>query len=196
MILAAGESTRMGSSKVTLPCGSTTMVGSVVNAAIAAELAPVIVVSGFHGDAVSEAVGGSALVVHNPHPELGNLSSLVAGLDAVGDADAAVVLVADMPNVSSAVIVDLVDGLVASGCAGGWVEYSDGRGHPIALAASTFVNVRMLSGTKPLWPFLDALRRDQAFVLRVDAAKPIDVNTPEDYARLTERTENQTQLRD
>lgn len=190
----------MGSPKATLPYGSTTMVGAVVDTAISAELSPVVVVSGFDADAVSEAVSevacGSALVVNNPHPELGNLSSLVVGLDAAGDADAVIILLADMPDVSRGVITDLVDGIVVPGCAGGWVEYRNGRGHPIALAASTFVDVRMLAGARPLWPFLEALEEGHAFVLRVNTAKPIDVNTPEDYDRLTEATGNQPPSRD
>ncbi len=185
MILAAGESTRMGSPKPTLAYGRTTMVGAAVSAANTAELAPVIVVTGFHGDVVSKAVGGSAQVVHNPHPESGNLSSLLVGLDAAGDVDGAIVLLADMPEVRSEVIADLAVGLIASGGRSGWVEYADGRGHPIALARRTFEDVRTLTGPRPLWPYLASLSEGDRFVLQIDTPQPINVNTPEDYERVT-----------
>jgi molybdenum cofactor cytidylyltransferase len=185
VILAAGESTRMGSPKPAMAYGSTTMVGAAVRAANAAELEPVIVVTGFYPDAVSEAVGGSAQLAHNPRPESGNLSSLLVGLDAVEEADGAIVLLADNPEVRSDVIADLAAGLIDSGSSGGWVEYTAGRGHPIALARRTFDDLGTLTGPRALWPFLSSLSEEDRFVLRVDAPQPIDVNTPEDYERIT-----------
>ncbi len=174
----------MGSPKVVLPYGSTTMVGAVVGAVVAADLSPVIVVTGFHREVVCEAVGRSARVVHNPHPESGNLSSLLIGLDALGDVDGAVVVLADMPGVRSEVVAALADGLIESGSLGGWVEYADGWGHPMALGRQVFDDVRTLTGPRPLWPFLSSLRSEDTFILHVDSLRPIDVNTPEDHERV------------
>jgi CTP:molybdopterin cytidylyltransferase MocA len=175
----------MGSPKVVLPYGTTTMVRAVVGAVVAADLSPVIVVTGFHGGVVGEAVGRSARVVHNPHPESGNLSSLLIGLDALGDVDGAVVVLADMPGVQSEVVAALADGLIESGSLGGWVEYADGWGHPMAIGRSAFDDVRALTGPRPLWPFLSSLRGEDTFILHVDSTRPIDVNTPEDHERVT-----------
>ncbi len=175
----------MGSPKLVLPYGSTTMVGAVVSAVVDADLTPVIVVTGFHRGVVGEAVGRSARVVHNPHPESGNLSSLLIGLDALGDVDGAVVVLADMPGVRGDVVAALADGLTESGSLGGWVEYADGWGHPLALGRSIFDDIRTLTGPRPLWPFLSSLRDEDTFVLHVDSPRPIDVNTPEDHERLT-----------
>ena len=161
------------------------MVEAVVNAAVAADLAPVIVVTGFHDRVVVDAVGAPARVVHNPHPELGNLSSLVVGLDALGEVGGVVVVPADMPGLQSDAVAGLADGMGVSGCRGGWVEYSDGRGHPIALARSEFDVVRTLAGPRPLWPFLSSLSEKDAFILHMDTPGPIDVNTPEDYESVT-----------
>ncbi len=161
------------------------MVEAVFGAATTAGLAPVVVVTGFHDRAVSEAVGSAAAVVHNPRAASGNLSSLLVGIDAVDRVDGVIILLADMPQVAALVIVDLADGLLRTGRVAGWTEYIDGRGHPIALAASTFDLVHTLEGRRPLWAFLDALGDDEVFVLRVDDSKPIDVNTREDYERVT-----------
>ena len=174
----------MGLPKPALPYGSTTMVGAVVRVATEAGLSPVIVVTGFHDDAVSSAVDEKALIAHNTNPELGNVSSLLVGVDAVDDAEGAVLLLGDMPGVQTSVVVSLLDGMSASACKAGWVEYRDGRGHPLALARSSFDELGGLTGSKALWPFLSSLPKEETFVVRTDTPRPIDVNTPEDYLRL------------
>jgi molybdenum cofactor cytidylyltransferase len=168
------------------------MVGSVLATGSASGLEPIVVVSGFHSDQVSAAVGDSAVIAHNEHPELGNMSSLLVGIDAIGDVDGVVVLLADMPRIQSDVIADLVDGVARSGARCGWVEYANGRGHPIVLSRAVFDEVRQLTGTKALWPFLSALPDSDVVALHVSSPKPIDVNTPADYHRAqieTQRTE-------
>lgn len=184
VVLAAGEATRMGVPKPALPYGSTTLVGSVVDTGRAAGLAPIVVVTGFHSAEVSEAVGDSAVVAHNAEPKQGNMSSLLVGIDAAGDVEGVVVMLADMPGIDSSAIEDLVHGVARSGAQCGWIEYANGRGHPIALSRSVFRRVRSLSGTKVLWPFLDSLSASDVAALRVNDARPIDVNTQADYDRV------------
>lgn len=174
----------MGLAKPALAFGSSTLVGTVVDAAKAAELSPIVVVTGFHGREVSDAVGTAARVVHNPNPGAGNVSSLVVGMDACGDVDGIVLLLGDMPSVNSELIRQLSQGMVESGSRVGWVEYCNGRGHPLALAQSVFGELRSLSGSKALWPFLSSMDPKDTFVVRSEEPRPLDVNTPEDYQRL------------
>jgi molybdenum cofactor cytidylyltransferase len=185
VILAAGEAARMGLPKPALPFGSTTMVGAVVSAATSAGLSPVVVVTGFHKDAVSSAVGPAAFVVHNPDPGSGNVSSLLVGMEACGDTDGVILLLADMPGVRREVIAGLADAMAESGSTIGWVEYRDGRGHPIALGRDAFDAVRSLHGSKALWPFLSAVPHDDVCIIEVEEQRPVDVNTRMDYERLT-----------
>ena len=173
--------------KAALPYGSSTMVGSVVATARASGLESVVVVLGFHSDEVSEAVGDSAVIAQNTEPELGNMSSLLVGIDAVGDVDGVVVLLADMPGIRSNVIMDLVVGFAQSGARYGWVEYPEGRGHPIALSLPLLEDVRTLAGTKPLWSFFSGLPDGDGFALQANSPRPPDINTPADYHRAKER---------
>jgi CTP:molybdopterin cytidylyltransferase MocA len=175
----------MGRPKLALAFGSSTLVGAVVDAAKTAELSPIVVVTGFHEHEVSGAVGSAARVVRNSDPGAGNVSSLLVGMDACGDVDGLVLLLGDMPSVNWELIRQLADGMTESGSGAGWVEYSNGRGHPVALARSVFGDVRLLSGSKALWPFLSSMDQEETCVVRSDAPRPLDVNTPEDYARLT-----------
>lgn len=175
----------MGRPKPALAFGTSTMVGTVVDAAKVAELSPIVVVTGFHEPEVSGAVGSAARVVRNPNPGAGNVSSLLVGLDACGDVDGIVLLLGDMPNVKWELIRRLADGMTESESRAGWVEYRNGRGHPIALARSVFDDVRSLSGSKALWPLLSSLSEEDRFVVDVNEPCPMDVNTPEEYERLT-----------
>jgi molybdenum cofactor cytidylyltransferase len=187
VILAAGEAVRMGVAKPAMPFGDSTMVGAVIDIARSASLDPVVVVTGFHREAVEAAVGDSADTVPNPDPGRGNMSSLLVGLDAVGDTDVTVVLLSDMPLVEPSTVEALCQGLLGSGGLCSWTRYKDGRGHPIALTRAGVEAIGGLSGTKALWPWFDSLADDEWFELIVDGMKPPDINTPDDYHKLTTR---------
>jgi molybdenum cofactor cytidylyltransferase len=181
VILAAGEAVRMGVAKPAMPFGEGTMVGAVIDIARSAGLDPVVVVTGFHKRAVEAAVGGSADTVPNPDPGRGNMSSLLVGLDAVGDADVTVVLLSDMPLVEVSIIDALCQGLLGSGAICGWTRYKDGRGHPIAFTPKGVEAISGLTGTKALWPWFDSLSDDERYELVADGTRPLDVNSPDDY---------------
>ena len=100
LVLAAGSSRRMGGgNKLLQPVDGIAMLRRAVNAALASRCASVLVVSGAEADAVQAClVGLDVQFVHNPEHETGMASSLRCGLAALpADADAAVVLLADMP---------------------------------------------------------------------------------------------------
>ena len=113
------------------------------------------------------------------------MSSLLVGLGAIGDADIMVVLLSDMPLVEASTIEALCMGLLGSEANVGWTRYSDGRGHPIAFTRDGICEIGGLSGTKALWPWFDSLADDEWFELIVDGMKPPDINTPDDYHKLT-----------
>jgi molybdenum cofactor cytidylyltransferase len=185
VILAAGEAVRMGVAKPAMPFGDSTMVGAVIDIARSASLDPVVVVTGFHKEAVEAAVGDSADTVPNPNPGRGNMSSLLVGVDAVGDADVTVVLLSDMPLVEVSTIDALCQGLLGSGAICGWTRYKDGRGHPIAFTRAGVEAIGGLSGTKALWPWFDALEDDERYETVVNDVRPPDINTPDDYHNMT-----------
>jgi len=181
VILAAGQASRMGVIKQVLPYGLNTLVGSVVEVANRSVVDDVVVVTGFHSTEVAAAVGTRARIVHNPDAASGNMSSLVVGLDGVADVDGVVVLLSDMPHVTAETIDALVSGVVGTGSAAGLVAYADGEGHPIVLRSSTFEIVKTLTGPKALWRYLESLDAESLFVLDLDSARPIDINTDDDY---------------
>ncbi len=79
IILAAGASSRMGSPKALLDYRGETFIGRLVRV-ISSVCDPVIVVLGYHADAIRPAIKGAASIVMNPAPERGQISSLQAAL--------------------------------------------------------------------------------------------------------------------
>jgi molybdenum cofactor cytidylyltransferase len=182
----------MGVAKPAMPLGDSTLVGSVIATAHDAGLDPVIVVTGFHSDEVAEAVGDSADIARNPDPGRGNMSSLLVGLGAIGDADITVVLLSDMPLVEASTIEALCAGLLESTAVCAWTRYTDGRGHPIAFTSRGIEAIGGLSGTKALWPWFDSLAAGEGYEMVIDDTVPADINTQADYDGLTTQrsTEN------
>jgi molybdenum cofactor cytidylyltransferase len=183
IVLGAGASRRLGRPKQSLPLGDTTLLGWVMRDVEASALERVVLVT---GGAAAESIAGLALsravVAHNDAYGSGCASSLLAGLDAAGDADAIMLLLGDMPGVDAAAI----DGVRAQWeRARPWgmaTRYADGLGHPFMFGRAAYPVLRSLHGDKAVWKLLD--RMDAAELAR---PLPRDVDTWEDYEAVRAR---------
>ena len=111
LVLAAGTSTRMGQNKLLLEIDGETIVHRAVRRAAEGGLDPVFVVLGHEADRTREAIGAlECRTVLNPNYAAGVNSSLRAGIQAVAEtsAQAAVVVLADMPFVTAGMIETLI----------------------------------------------------------------------------------------
>lgn len=188
IVLAAGTSRRLGRPKQTLPFGDTTLLGWVVRDVAASSLDRVVVVV---GGSATEAVAGleptRAEIVSNDAYATGCASSLLAGLDALGEEPGAVLLLlGDMPGVGPAVI----DGVRAD-----WERHRPwaavtawrGRlGHPFAFSAGAFPALRALHGDKAVWKIVDG-ETERVRRVEIDADLPPDVDTWDDYGEACRR---------
>ena len=194
IILAAGASVRMGRPKAALPLGERgeTVLSVGVRTLVAAGLRDVTVVAGAHVEAVRSAIatsGERVRIVEHRGWEQGQLSSLLAGLDAVSnpELDAVLVTLVDVPLVRP----DTVRAVVAA-----WSTTrapivrpvnGDRHGHPVIFDASVFDDLRAADpgvGAKAVF----AIHR--ACILDVPVDDPgafIDVDTPEDYERMVRK---------
>ena len=111
LVLAAGTSTRMGRNKLLLNLGGEVVVRRAVRRAIAAGLDPVIVVVGHEAERIEQALADLAChSVRNDQPERGVNRSLWVGMEALPEATPAVVVIlADMPLITSAMYQALVE---------------------------------------------------------------------------------------
>ncbi len=187
MVMAAGESTRFGSPKQLLPFGDTTLLGHVVRNVNASGLDRVIVVLGRSADESKDAVDfGRAAVVDNRAYRSGCASSLLAGLDTLGEGAecAAVMLVlGDQPGVGTAVIDDVCEDWRAHRPWAAVTSYRGELGHPFVFARSAFDDLRGLHGDKAIWKLIEA-QPERVRQMEMDIELPPDIDTPEDYQRV------------
>lgn len=181
IVLAAGASTRMGQPKLVMPYASSTVIGTVVETVASSGVDDLVVVTGFHSDMVTSVLPEGTRTAHNARAASGNASSLVTGLQAVGDVDAVVLAVGDMPGITAASIDQLVGLWRRSTFSLCMIEYLDGRGHPLLIDSSLFGEVEGLSGERALWSFAESLEPKAVGVIRLAVTKPADINSLEDY---------------
>jgi len=199
VILAAGESTRMGRDKALLPwppetTGRPASGGTFLSAAIAS-LAPfndmVLVVAGKNEANITPVVDAEgAFLVCNPQPERGQFSSLQVGLHEVLNRgrDAAMVTLVDRPPVRAATIQTLLAAFGAAVAAGKWAavpEFEGSHGHPI-LIGREMIEAFLKAPSTSTAREIEHQQRDHIDYVPVnDPGIRINVDTPTDYANLS-----------
>jgi CTP:molybdopterin cytidylyltransferase MocA len=190
IILAAGASSRMGRPKALLPIGNDVFVTRVCRTLLDAGIGDLIVVAGAEHDDIAAAVdeaGLRARVVENPRREEGQLSSVLTGL-AVADrpgVDAVLVHLVDAPLVRPETARAVLDAFLRTHAPIVRPAVGGRHGHPVLFARGVFDELRRADpaiGAKAI------MRAHAAEVCNVpvdDEGAWRDIDTPEDYARLT-----------
>jgi molybdenum cofactor cytidylyltransferase len=183
VVLGAGSSTRLGRPKQTLPFGDRTLLAHVLADVEASALDRVVLVLGGSSTEAAASLpdGTRAEIVHNDAYGTGCASSLLAGLDAAGDCDALVMLLGDMPGVTPAIIDAVVARWRLAPTWAAVTSYRDGIGHPFVFSADAFPTLRGLHGDKAVWKIVDAEPESRVARIPFDAARPVDVDTWDDY---------------
>ncbi|MCC8933518.1 NTP transferase domain-containing protein [Rhizobium sp. 'Codium 1'] len=185
VVLAAGRASRMGDGgrhKLLAEFDGEPLVRRSVRQAIEARLGPVTVITGHRGAEVARAIAGlDVQLEENADFASGMAGSLKVGLAAVEaqGLPGMMVLLADMPNITSADMAALAQ---AYRKAGGKVivrAVSDGqRGNPVILPAATFEALKSLEGDIGARPVIE--NSGLAVIdVEIGAAARLDVDTPE-----------------
>ncbi len=199
IVLAAGASSRMGQSKAALPFGQTgeTVLSRIVSTLLEGGVTNVAVVAGAHIAAVRQAMPKHerrARVIEHPAWGRGQLSSLIAGLDAI-DApllEAVMVTPVDVPLVTPSTVAEVIAAWRRTRApivrpADPSTSLNPGgqrHGHPVIFDRAVFADLRAADpniGAKAVF----AIHRDAIVNVEVnDAGAFEDIDTPEDYERL------------
>lgn len=187
VVLAAGQSRRMGRPKLLLPWGDTTVLGETLRQTCAARARPIVVVTGHSAEAVAAiAQAAGCQSVYNPDHAAGEmLSSLQVGLRALPpETRGALVILADQPLVTDAILNSLIE------------AFEQGRGAIIAPIFDGQMGNPVLIGQQ-FWPELLAapigsrpravLTAHPEAVCYLPAASEAvlcDLDDPETYRRL------------
>ena len=186
IVLAAGLSRRMGRPKLLLDLRGKPVIRHTVERLAAAGMDEILVIVGPQHDALERALGGLRIrLVVNPTPEVGQGSSVSAGIRALAVGTTAVLIaLGDQPGISVDVIRRLLAALRASGKSIAAPRYADGLGNPVIFAAEVFPELVALPGDRGA---RSVVEKDPNRLAVVDIASPMpsDLDTPEDYERLS-----------
>ena len=202
VILAAGESSRMGRDKALLPwppesarilpqtglLKSGTLLSATIEA-LGRCCDMVIVVAGNNEEIVRPvAYGSGAFFVRNPQPERGQFSSLQTGLHEVMNRgrDAAMITLVDRPPAKAATLSQLLDAFEARE-RNTWAvvpEFEGKHGHPILIGREMIELFLKSPATANARDIEHANQKHISYVSVEDSRVTVNINTPADYAAL------------
>ncbi len=187
LVLAAGESSRLGRPKQILAYGERTLLDHVLSLARACPFHQrVCVVGGWVSEVRARVDLRDFEVVENRAFGSGCSSSIAAALAAVHPrAEVLVLMLGDQPGVSPAAVEALLTGRGSAPMA--VCGYDDGRGHPLAFGREMFSELASLHGDKAVWKLMDRLG-DAVAVVPVAGPIPRDIDTWDDYEALLAHT--------
>jgi molybdenum cofactor cytidylyltransferase len=193
IVLAAGESRRMGFPKALLRYRDMTFLESILAACAAARLEPSVVVLGPDAPKILALVRlGPIVEVRNNHPETGQIGSIKQGISAVVNrpVEAVVVWPVDQPRVSVRTVERLTEEYRSSKASVVVPAHEGRRGHPVLFGRAVFDDLLNapadLGARAVVWA-----QQQRGRLLEVpvtDAAILEDIDTPEAYEDLLRRS--------
>ena len=185
IVLAAGASTRMGRNKLLLELGGMTLLRRAATEAIGAGLDPVLVVLGHEAErAQQELTGLRCQFVIHPEYARGAASSVRAGFAALPQgAAAAVVQLADMPFVTSAMLATTIQRYRENDAPLVYSDYDGVIAPPTLFDRSLFKHVLALDDDGCLKRLVKQ-HRSEALQVSWPAAALADLDLPADYERI------------
>ena len=191
LVLAAGESTRMGRPKQLLPYRGSTLLRHAAETALATRLGPVLVVLGAEAERCRKALGELAIrTVINPDWPQGMGSSIRIGVEELErllpPVGGVLILLHDQPAIPAERLQELVEArraedlIVAAG-------YGEVVGVPAYFRRDLFEELRALDGAAGARKIIEAHR---SHVRRFELPEArFDIDTPVDFERVSGKEE-------
>ncbi len=186
IILAAGQSRRMGRNKLLLPYGSSTVLETVVAEVMACPaVGEVVVVTGHESDRITALLAAQPVrCVFNPaYADAEMMISLQTGLRALSAQVQAVLIVpGDHPRLRRDIVQRVIDARQPEALV--IPSYQMKRGHPLLIDRVWWPELLALPGTSSLRDFIRAHEAHIRYVV-VDTDSVVqDLDTPAEYAAL------------
>ena len=185
IILAAGESRRMGYPKPLLDIGGRTFIEHIAETMLAV-VPRLVIVIGAHRDRVRAAIPRDAriAIAENPNYSRGQLSSLKVGLGAVQpDSAGAIVHLGDHPMVRLETFRAIVDSYNRTGKPIVIARHDGRRGHPVIFDRALFAEILSAPEKEGARFVVNADASRVAYVDLDDPGINLDLDTPADLAR-------------
>lgn len=185
IILAAGESRRMGSPKMLLQYKGKTIIENVIDNVIASGADKVLLVLGSSGDELLKIIGELPVKhCYNENYKLGMLSSVKCGLNFIpADTGAALIFLGDQPMIGTDIINIVIEAYRREGKGIVMPVFNNKRGHPLLIDFKYRKEIQNLDPEEGLRALARKFAHD---VLEVKVNTPDilkDIDTREDYIK-------------
>lgn len=191
VVLAAGESRRMGRPKQILPFRGRTVIECIVGSIASSGIDECVVVLGHAAGQVAAVLAPYPLstVINTDYKEGGMLSSVVCGIrNLSSDADVACIVPGDQPLVTAGIIAILSDACRPGGKGIVIPTFRRKRGHPVMVGLSAYRHE--IECLPPSGGLRGLMSRHPDDVLEVDVDDEsilLDIDEPSDYEELLSR---------
>ena len=185
LILAAGNSSRMGKTKQLLPYKNATLLEWAIEQAQKSVVKNVFCVLGANKEVIEKQLTSNIVeIIYNPNYKDGLSTSIVKGIEFLQEHnfDSALIMLADQPHVTSEYLNSLIEAsknnpskLIAS-------NYQGSVGVPAIFPKNYFNDLLDLKGDKGAKNFL--LQQNNNVIKVNSTQNLLDIDTPEDYQHL------------
>ena len=185
IILAAGESKRMGEPKMLIPWGKSTVLQTVISTFQASGIKDILVVTGGARQQIETLIGKTVETVFNEDYQKGEmLSSIQLGLSVkMREASAALICLGDQPQVEERTVRSICNTFQLNKSQLVVPSYEMQRGHPWLVARPLWDEILAIKPPKTLRDFLKKHSREIHYVIADNPSVLADLDTPEDYAK-------------
>jgi molybdenum cofactor cytidylyltransferase len=185
IILAAGESRRMGFPKMLLPFGEQTMIERVISNVCESNIKNILVVLGEENPKITEIIRNSPVMhCYNSDYKDGMLSSVKCGFKNIpANPDAILVFQGDQPFITSVSIDMVIEGWLSSEKGLVVPVFNHKRGHPLLIDRKYSGEIQKID---PATGLNSLLRKYPGDILEVETSEPgilKDFDTYEDYLK-------------
>ncbi len=200
LVLAAGASTRMERPKQLLTVGEQTLLDRILSHTLDSLLDHVVLVLGSNAQRIRK-----GLKTNLRHPRLkvivnkqyrdGISSSIIASLAEVEHAyDHVMIILADMPGITSSIINDLLYHYLSSGLQLGAIKMKNRRSHPVIIGRRFYENLHQLKGDVGARDLFITYADHVCLVEPQNHYDDIDIDTFEDYLKFKRSRETTSEI--
>ncbi len=189
VVLAAGKSERMGQNKLLLPLGEKLLIDQVLDSLAAAGVNEQVVVLGHDLEKVIASLKprlGKVKIALNVEYEKGMVSSFQTGLWVLSGIEAVFLILGDEPILDPSLLQKMTqtmesnpETLIVSPI------YRSKKGHPLLFRRQLFGEILSLKEAQTIRDIVHA-HADRLVTVEAPEWTTIDIDTPEDYARIVE----------
>lgn len=185
IILAAGESKRMGQPKMLMPWGKSTVLQTVIAAFQRTGVDDILVVTGGAHRQIESLISKSAQIVFNKEYAQGEmLSSLQVGLEAKKhEAQAALIGLGDQPQVQERTVQRILQEYQQTKASIIVPSYQMHRGHPWLVVHGLWDEILQMRPPESPREFLNHHEKDIHYVTIDSPSILQDLDTPDDYIK-------------